>query len=143
LLVAGDDVQIIDFEGEPTKSFEERRRKYEPLRDVAGMLRSFDYVAAHVERGTTRTGEEGVSRAATILGDFRRAAGAAFLQGYEEGRGEALTERERALLELLMLEKAAYEICYEAANRPDWLIAPVCGLIGIADGLLAREAVDA
>jgi maltose alpha-D-glucosyltransferase/alpha-amylase len=140
LLVAGEDVQIIDFEGEPAKSLEERRRKYAPLRDVAGMLRSFDYAAHEVDRRAKQAGGgEGVGRAAAILTDFRRHASDALLQGYETGRARSLSGRERGLLELLMLEKAAYEVCYECANRPDWLNVPLQGLRSIVDRLLVEE----
>ncbi len=140
LLVAGQDVQIIDFEGEPAKSLEERRRKYVPLRDVAGMLRSFDYAAHEVERQAKQAGGgDGVGRAAAILADFRRFAADAFLEGYEEGLGQPLSDKQRILLELLMLEKAGYEVCYESANRPDWLAVPVEGLRRLVDQLLAKD----
>jgi maltose alpha-D-glucosyltransferase/alpha-amylase len=140
LLVAGEDVQIIDFEGEPAKALEERRRKYLPLRDVAGMLRSFDYAAHAVERRTKQAGGgEGTARAAAILDDFRRRARQAFLAGYEEALGQALSERQRALLGLLMLEKASYEVCYESANRPDWLAVPLQGLHDLSEKLLAED----
>jgi len=140
VLVTSEDVQIIDFEGEPAKTLEERRRKYLPLRDVAGMLRSFDYAAHEVERRTTQAGGgEGVARAATILADFRRYAADALLEGYQGGLGQPLSDREIRLLDLLMLEKASYEVCYESANRPDWLIVPVRGLRLLAECLLAED----
>jgi maltose alpha-D-glucosyltransferase/alpha-amylase len=140
MLVAGEDVQIIDFEGEPTKSLEERRRKYLPLRDVAGMLRSFDYAAHEVERRAKQAGGgDGVTRAAQILADFRRFSSEAFLRGYEEGQGHALSQKQRALLDLLMLEKAGYEVCYESANRPDWLAVPMAGIRLLVDRLLAKD----
>jgi maltose alpha-D-glucosyltransferase / alpha-amylase len=144
LLVAGEDVQIIDFEGEPLKSLEERRRKDLPLRDVAGMLRSFDYAAAHVERQTKQAaGGEGTARAASILNDFRHLARRNLMEGYEQGLGRKLEEREWALLDLLVLEKAAYEVCYEAAYRPDWLAVPLTGLMTLTASLSMHEAVDA
>jgi maltose alpha-D-glucosyltransferase/alpha-amylase len=144
LLVTSQDVQIIDFEGEPAKSLEERRRKYLPLRDVAGMLRSFDYAAHEVERRAKQAGgSEGVARAATILTDFRRYAADVFLRGYEEGLGRALSDKETALLDLLMLEKASYEVCYESANRPDWLGLPMQGLRHLVDRLLAEDMARA
>jgi maltose alpha-D-glucosyltransferase/alpha-amylase len=140
LLVTSQDVQIIDFEGEPAKTLEERRRKYLPLRDVAGMLRSFDYVAHEVERRAKQAGGgDGVARAAAILADFRRLASDTFMEGYEEGRDYPLSDKETALLDLLMLEKASYEVCYEAANRPDWLALPVEGLRRLVERLLIEE----
>jgi maltose alpha-D-glucosyltransferase / alpha-amylase len=144
LLVAGEDVQIIDFEGEPLKSLEERRRKDLPLRDVAGMLRSFDYAAAHVERQAKQAqGGEGVTRVANILNDFRTLARQKLLEGYEQGLGRKLEEREWVLLDLLMLEKAAYEVCYEAVYRPDWLTVPLNSLVALTATLAANEAIDA
>ncbi|HZQ41018.1 MAG TPA: putative maltokinase, partial [Rhizomicrobium sp.] len=140
VLVTSEDVQIIDFEGEPAKALDERRRKYLPLRDVAGMLRSFDYAAVEVERRTTQAGGgEGVARAAVILADFRRYATKALLQGYEDGLGQRLSEQQAGLLDLLMLEKAAYEVCYESANRPDWLAVPVGGLRLLVERLLVED----
>jgi maltose alpha-D-glucosyltransferase/alpha-amylase len=144
VLLAGDDVKIIDFEGEPTKSVDERRRKDIALRDVAGMLRSFDYAAAHVERTLKQGSQEGMERARTILRRFRTETAKALLSGYEQGRGRKLSPQDRALLKLFMLEKAAYEIRYEAANRPDWLIVPLRGLAALADEILqAAETEDA
>ena len=140
VLVTSEDVQIIDFEGEPAKTLDERRRKYLPLRDVAGMLRSFDYAAHEVERRTTQAGGgEGMARAAAILADFRRQATNALLAGYQEGLGRPLSDQQIGLLDLLMLEKAAYEVCYESANRPDWLALPVEGLRRLVERLLAED----
>jgi maltose alpha-D-glucosyltransferase/alpha-amylase len=138
LLVTAQDVQIIDFEGEPAKTLEERRRKYLPLRDVAGMLRSFDYAAHEVERAAKQAGG-GEGRAAAILEDFRRYAGKVFLDAYETGLGRDLSKQEHRLLNLLMLEKAGYEICYECANRPDRLAVPVEGLRLLAERLLTED----
>ena len=144
LLVAGEDVQIIDFEGEPLKSLEDRRHKDLPLRDVAGMLRSFDYAAAHAERQAKQTeGGEGVTRVANVLEEFRKASRHKLLEGYERGLGRALDQREWALLDLLMLEKAAYEVCYEAAYRPDWLTVPLRSLAALAAAFLASEVAHA
>jgi maltose alpha-D-glucosyltransferase/alpha-amylase len=142
LLVAGEDVKIIDFEGEPARSLEERRRKYLPLRDLAGMLRSFSYAAAHASRANKQGGAEGKSRVDSILRKFLSAAKRGFLEGYAAGRGQALTRPEFALLDILMLEKAAYEVCYEAANRPTWLSVPLEGLTTLANAMLSRETAD-
>jgi len=140
LLVTAQDVQIIDFEGEPAKTLDERRRKYIPLRDVAGMLRSFDYAAHEVERAARQaSGGEGIGRVQTIVKNFRRYAPRMFLEGYESGFGRQLSEKERKLLDLLTLEKAAYEICYECANRPERVAVPVEGLRHLVDRLLAED----
>jgi maltose alpha-D-glucosyltransferase/alpha-amylase len=143
LLLAGDDVMIIDFEGEPTKTVADRRAKDDPLRDVAGMLRSFDYAAAHVERSLKLGSEEGVARAGTILREFRAISSGALLQGYEQQRGRRLNRDDHALVRLFMLEKAAYETGYEAANRPEQVIVPLTGVLTTAETLVRyEEAVD-
>jgi predicted trehalose synthase len=128
----GEDFMLIDFEGEPLRPLAERRRKHTPLRDVAGMLRSFAYAAAT----TARSGRS--------LGDWEADAGAAFVDGYRAAAGgapfvpasAAVFARAVAALEL---EKAAYEIVYEANNRPDWLEIPVRGFVS-ATASLARLA---
>jgi predicted trehalose synthase len=123
---------LIDFEGEPLRPLEERRRKHTPLRDVAGMLRSFAYAAATSARaGHDVGGWEADARAVFVEG-YRAAAGAAaFLPS-----SPAAFARAVAALEL---EKAAYEVAYEANNRPDWLEIPLRGLVS-ATAALARGA---
>ena len=139
VLVAAGDVVLIDFEGEPTKTLEERRAKTSPLRDVAGVLRSFDYAAAMAARDSRiATGGPGEARAAALLEEFRKAAQARFLRGYEEGRAAALSACEERVLLVFALEKAAYEISYEAANRPDWIDIPLAGLESLLARLLAE-----
>lgn len=122
VLVTGGDVMIIDFEGEPAKPLAERRAKDLPLRDVAGVLRSFDYAAAVAERAGTVPPDGGAA--------FREGATRAFLRGYGGAAGAA------PLLDLFLLEKAAYEVAYEAANRPDWIGVPVAGLAAAARRLM-------
>ena len=128
----GEDFMLIDFEGEPLRPIEERRRKHTPLRDVAGMLRSFAYAAAT----SARRGRE--------VGAWEADARAAFVEGYREAAGSApfLPGSARAFdraVAALELEKAAYEIVYEANNRPDWLEIPVRGFVS-AMASLARWA---
>ena len=117
----GEDWAIIDFEGEPLRPLAERRAKHTPLRDVAGMLRSLGYAAA-----AARAPGDWEERArAAFLGAYRAAAaGAAFLPA-----DPAALTRALAVLEI---EKAAYEVVYEANNRPDWLPIPVRGLVSAA-----------
>jgi predicted trehalose synthase len=128
----GDDVMLIDFEGEPLRPLEERRRKHTPLRDVAGMLRSFAYAAATS------------ARAGRAVGDWEAQARAAFLDGYRDAAGRAAflpasNEAFQAAVAALELEKAAYEIVYEANTRPDWLEIPIRGVVS-ATAALARLA---
>ena len=127
VLVTGSDVMIIDFEGEPARAIDERRAKDLPLRDVAGVVRSFDYAAA--------VGEAAVPvGVAADFDRFRQQAVAAFLTGYS-----GADQPPDPLLDLFLLEKAAYEVGYEAANRPDWLGVPVAGLARVAARLIHEE----
>jgi maltose alpha-D-glucosyltransferase/alpha-amylase len=143
VLVAGTDVVIIDFEGEPLKSLKERRAKMSPMRDVAGMIRSFDYAAGVVEReGQLSASGLGHARAHALLDDFRRTAQTAFLAGYDEGRGSALTSQEQKLVTAFAIEKAAYEITYEAANRPDWIDIPLRGLSALVAGVTSSRELE-
>jgi maltose alpha-D-glucosyltransferase/alpha-amylase len=122
----GAEVAIIDFEGEPLRPLAERRRKHTPLRDVAGLLRSLGYAAASAP---APAGWEERAREAFLDG-YREAAGAApFLP-----RAAADVTRAIAVLEV---EKAAYEIVYEANNRPDWIAIPVRGVIRAAGAVTA------
>jgi maltokinase len=119
----GEDWRIIDFEGEPLRPLDERRRKHTPLRDVAGMLRSLGYAAATA--GAPAGWEERAREA--FLDAYRMAAiGATFLPDSEAALARALA--------ILEIEKAAYEVVYEANNRPDWLPIPVRGLLNAAAG---------
>jgi maltose alpha-D-glucosyltransferase/alpha-amylase len=133
VLVVRNDFVIIDFEGEPTRTMEERAEKQSPLKDVAGMLRSFDY-AMHAavfkfiaERPDARQAVESAAK------QWQMQAAKAFLDGYEEvARAEGLASargEENGLLELFVLEKAVYELKYEVDNRPDWVRIPLNGLL--------------
>ena len=113
---------ILDFEGEPARALIERRRKRSPLRDVAGMLRSFAYVAiaAELERGTPAPD------------GWEEQARAQFLEGYLDTVDPALMPAGSLAIERLLavfeLEKAVYELRYELDNRPDWVRIPVAGI---------------
>ena len=141
VLVAHRDVYIVDFEGEPAKPLEQRRGKASPMRDVAGLMRSFDYAAAFAGKaGPADLDEAAELRKQQIIRNFAPDCQAAFLEAYRQaaygGPLQVTPEAERALLQLFMLEKAGYEICYEAANRPTWIPVPMNGLAKIADELL-------
>ena len=128
---------IIDFEGEPLRPLAERRLKHSPLRDVAGMLRSIAY-AAETTRATATpwTDEwERDARAALVDGYLTAASGAPFLPG--EARA---TLRAIAALEV---EKAAYEVVYEANNRPEWIAIPLRGLVRATSALTPPAASGA
>ncbi|HEY4073430.1 MAG TPA: maltose alpha-D-glucosyltransferase [Herbaspirillum sp.] len=145
VLVSGHDIYIVDFEGEPAAPIETRRIKQSPLRDVAGVLRSFDYAAAHAANiGPGDLGAAAQARKEATLERFAPACQQAFLDGYRQIEGAHLSgmsdQQEADLLDLLTLEKAAYELCYEAANRPAWIAVPLRGLATIAARLLGAGA---
>ncbi|MDT0575705.1 maltose alpha-D-glucosyltransferase [Croceicoccus sp. F390] len=137
VLVSGDDVMIIDFEGEPTRPLADRRARDLPLRDVAGMIRSFDYAAAVAERSRPPAAEMSEHAAQENTETFRQQAIAAFIGGYAAAAGEL--DPDDPLLTLLVLEKAAYEVAYEAANRPDWIGVPIAGLARAARTILPKD----
>jgi maltose alpha-D-glucosyltransferase/alpha-amylase len=148
VLVVQGDAYLIDFEGEPARPLAERRAKGSPMRDVAGAIRSFDYAAATAAAGramaTTRAGE----RRVVILERFREAAVDAFLQAYRATHAAAPRRwipegAEQDLLDLFLIQKAAYEISYEAANRVTWLPIPLRGLAALAQRLTAKEPANA
>ncbi|MER2602395.1 MAG: putative maltokinase [Candidatus Competibacter phosphatis] len=133
VLVAKDDVIIIDFEGEPSRSLAERRAKHSPLRDVVGMLRSFDYAAHVALRQATADGACDRAALWPHLSDWERQARTAFLDGYVAVVGDspgypADPDQVKVLLELFTLEKACYELRYELDHRPDWAEIPLGGL---------------
>ena len=146
VLVVQDDAYIIDFEGEPARPMEQRRRKSCPLRDVAGLLRSFDYAAATAAPGRAAASPATAERRLTLVERFRVEAGQRFLEAYRAVLRDAPRRwvpeaAEAALLNLFLLEKAAYEVRYEASNRPAWIGIPLHGLGEIAGRVLAVELV--
>ena len=133
-LAVGDapDFVIIDFEGEPLRPLEERRRKHTPLRDVAGMLRSIGYAAASAGlRAPERRRWETDARAAYLDAYRAAVAGARFVPDSHDAFARAIA--------VLEVEKAAYEIVYEANNRPDWVEIPIAGFVS-ATASLGRSA---
>ena len=113
---------ILDFEGEPARSLLERRRKRSPLRDVAGMLRSFAYAASASQ----------LLRGVPAPAGWEEQARSAFLEAYMEAVDPSLLPAGRPatdkLLAIFELEKAVYELRYELNNRPDWVPIPVAGI---------------
>jgi maltokinase len=113
---------LLDFEGEPLRPLAERSLPDQPLRDVAGMLRSFDYAA-----GSWEQSHPGASAREWAV-DAQRA----FLDGYaaESGRDP---RADSALLTAFQLDKALYEVVYEARNRPTWLTIPTAAVARLLD----------
>ena len=129
VLATGRRFVIIDFEGEPTKSLAERRAKQSPLKDVAGMLRSFGY-AAHTARRAAGAADVHESRRQA----WEAAVGEAFVSGYRAAMAGAglVPAGARAFARLLaafVLDKAIYEVEYELASRPEWVTIPLRGLL--------------
>ena len=141
VLVVSGDAYIIDFEGEPARPLEYRRAKTCTLRDVAGLLRSLSYAGAAAQSSTENAPQQTADRKRTLFERFRAHAVEAFLTQYRAAAANAPhplvgATHEQGLLDMFLIEKAAYEIRYEAANRPTWLALPVRGLAAIASRVL-------
>ncbi|MFO1312912.1 MAG: maltose alpha-D-glucosyltransferase [Burkholderiales bacterium] len=137
VLISKHDFVIVDFEGDPALPLDERRAKQSPLRDVAGMLRSFDYAAA-VARDGHRTAPEHHERAAVRLEEWRHETSASFLEGYRATVGDTRSvPRDEPtfarLLDACTLEKAMRELRYELANRPEWVAIPLAAVLEFAE----------
>jgi len=149
VLVVQGDAYFIDFEGEPARSLDERRAKHSPFKDVSGLLRSFEYAAAMTIRGaqiSDSTPEADQARQ-RIAASYQSSAQAAFLEAYREATAELPhdwrdADGANAALLLFSLEKCAYEIVYEAENRPTWLPVPLQGLLALAQQLFDGGSND-
>ena len=143
VLVVQGDACFIDFEGEPTRSLEERRRRLSPMKDVTGMLRSFDYAAEMALRSVHGTDHSDEAQQARlhICTTYREQACQTFLAAYMEASADLphdwrAEQGEQAALTLFSIEKAAYEIRYEASYRPEWLDVPLDGLTMLCESLM-------
>jgi maltose alpha-D-glucosyltransferase/alpha-amylase len=142
VLVAQGDAIIIDWEGEPARSLAERRAKTTPMKDVAGLLRSFDYAAAMLPLESPMADMPSADRRLAALDIWQRAATTAFVDAYNAVAETApypwlRPEGEQEIMDIFLIEKVAYEIGYELANRPAWLQVPLHGLERLARRLLA------
>jgi maltose alpha-D-glucosyltransferase/alpha-amylase len=141
MLWTGKDFVIIDFEGEPARTLSERRRKRSPLKDVAGMIRSFDYaVRSAVLRRVSLASHQ--SEELSLLQNWGqywyRWVGVTFLTAYLNKIKETHLlpedpEQLKILLDAFLLEKAIYEVGYELNNRPDWLAIPLQGVLHLME----------
>ncbi len=133
-LRAQNDFVLLDFEGEPARSLEERRRKQCPLRDVAGMLRSFSYAAASALNACEPSVQAGLASAAQA---WENAVCEHFLDAYlatASSNQQLLPEpaAARLMLQGYVLEKALYELLYELNNRPAWVGIPLSGILALS-----------
>lgn len=141
VLVIKSDAYLIDFEGEPARALHERRGKHSPYKDVSGVLRSFDYAAAMALNVQNVDGSAQAHAARKRVTDrYLRESQQAFVRAYRRATASLAhawqnAEGEDAALALFGLEKAAYEVVYEAENRPTWLPVPLHGLYGLLNGL--------
>jgi maltose alpha-D-glucosyltransferase/alpha-amylase len=141
VLVIKGDAYLIDFEGEPARPLHERRGKHSPYKDVSGVLRSFDYAAAMaVQLHTVDSTADADAARKRVADRYLIEAREAFVQAYRLAAASLAhewkdAEGEDAALALFGLEKAAYEVAYEAENRPAWLPVPLHGLYGLLSGL--------
>lgn len=139
VLYTKQDFMIIDFEGEPARPLSERRAKVLALRDVAGMIRSFQYAAFAALFGQV-PGIPGEPATLKLVEGWAAAwnayVSATYLRAYlEEAQGLSFLPSEwserRILLDAFLLQKALYEVAYEINNRPDWLRIPLRGILGL------------
>lgn len=146
VLVLPGDVCFIDFEGEPARPLEQRRQRHSPYKDVSGLLRSFDYAAATALRSLHGTEQsEAAQQARAVISErYREQSVQAFLKAYREAASGLphlwqQDDGEQAALALFSIEKAAYEIAYEASYRPEWLDVPLAGLVELCKPLMEND----
>jgi maltose alpha-D-glucosyltransferase/alpha-amylase len=139
-----DDFVILDFEGEPARTLEERRAKHSPLKDVAGMLRSFSYAAYAALFAITVHTPENFDALQPWANAWQHWVSSAFLNAYRATMGGSAIlpsgAHFDALLRAMMFEKALYELHYELNNRPDWVHIPVAGILELALPLQSQAA---
>jgi maltose alpha-D-glucosyltransferase/alpha-amylase len=127
------DYYILDFEGEPARPLDQRRRKESPLKDVAGMVRSFSYAAYAALFAQSDRHHETFSRLEPWARTWIYWTSAAFLRAYASIAGSppfipADPVQRASLLDLFLIDKALYELRYELSTRPDWVRIPLRGL---------------
>lgn len=133
LVVAQGDFYILDFEGEPLRPLNERNVKQIQLKDVAGMIRSFNYATFGILFNDKLNKKYSIEKMKPWVKDWEKNVVNSFLKGYtDEIKGckayPANDKDAKKILDLFIMEKALYEVIYEVANRPDWLPVPIMGL---------------
>ena len=131
------DFVILDFEGEPARSLAERRTKQSPLKDVAGMLRSFSYAAFSALMKYSSRRPEDFHRLEPWARLWEQSVSSAFLRTYcEFAKGVAVIPSDpllfQQLLEAYVIDKALYELAYELNNRPNWVLIPLTGILSLS-----------
>ena len=136
VLLRQNDFVLIDFEGEPARPIPERRQKHSALKDVAGMMRSFNY-AAYAALAQVSSGRPGDEALEVFARQWEAQTQAVFLDAYFEtmaGTDLYLEQQSaRGLIDLFLFEKALYELRYELGHRPDWVHIPLLGILGLLD----------
>jgi maltose alpha-D-glucosyltransferase/alpha-amylase len=136
VLINRNDFVIADFEGEPGRPLPERRAKHSPLRDVAGMLRSFGYARAAALSRATNERPEHLPQLEPLARQWETEARQTFLRAYREASDGGLLYRSfdqaQGLIALFELEKAFYELRYELGHRPEWAVVPLRGILALA-----------
>ena len=145
VIAVQNDFYFIDFEGEPARPLATRRRRSSPLRDVAGMIRSFDYAATAAVRQLGETRPAAVPRMNVLAEAWRQRAIDGFRAAYrKEMRGcssyPASKLHAKSLVDFFTLEKAVYEVSYELANRPAWVAIPINGILRIVEKVTGAKA---
>lgn len=135
-LFTGNDIMILDFEGEPARSYSERRLKKSPLRDVAGMIRSLHYAAYISLFQNNSINKDEIESLTPYAEQWYHYMRGFFMHAYlEKVKGSAILPKEKEDLQIILdtyiLEKAIYELYYELNNRPDWVIIPLRGIKAI------------
>jgi maltose alpha-D-glucosyltransferase / alpha-amylase len=138
VLFTGKDFVILDFEGEPARSYSERRLKRSPLRDVAGMVRSFHYAAYGALFLNDHVRKEDIPQLLPYAEQWYHYMSSFFMQAYlETVDGNAIVPNNKedldVMLQTYILEKAIYELNYELNNRPDWVLIPIRGIKAIME----------
>jgi maltose alpha-D-glucosyltransferase/alpha-amylase len=133
ILFTGKDIKILDFEGEPSSSYSERRLKRSPLRDVAGMIRSFHYAAYSSLYLNTQIRKEDVSKLLPFVDQWYHYMSGFFMESYlDTVKNYNLIPSNpndlEVLLQTFLIEKSIYELNYELNNRPDWIVIPIQGI---------------
>ncbi len=140
VLIAQNDFVIVDFEGEPARPIDERRCKHSPLRDIAGMLRSFDYAVRTVGYHHLQARPEHADALARALSEWKEGVVRSFMRAYHEVVAPLPSVPPDAavaadFLTLFVIEKLLYELRYELDNRPEWVRVPLAALAEIAASL--------